>query len=54
MMDTTAMMVRTPMMIPSKVRNVRSLLDQREFMAMATDSLTLILVILFFIQDHYI
>jgi hypothetical protein len=37
-METTVMMVRTPMMIPSRVRKVLSLFDQKELMAIATDS----------------
>jgi pseudouridine synthase len=39
MTETTAMMVRTPMMMPSRVRKVRSLLDRRETTAMVKDSL---------------
>src|SRR4030042_6749608 len=39
MTETTAMMVRTPMMMPSRVRKVRSLLDRRETTAIVKDSL---------------
>jgi hypothetical protein len=38
MTDTTAMIVKTPMMIPRRVRRVLSLLAHRELMAMAMDS----------------
>jgi len=38
MIETTAMMVRTPMMRPNNVRNVLNLFDQRDPMAMDTDS----------------
>lgn len=45
MMETTAMMVRTPMMMPNNVRNVLNLFDQRDPMAMDTDSEKLTLAI---------
>ena len=45
MMETTAIMLKTPMMIPNKVRNVRSLFVHREPMAMETDSKILTLAI---------
>jgi hypothetical protein len=40
MIETTAMTVRTPMMIPRRVRNERSLLDRRDVQAMDRDSRT--------------
>jgi hypothetical protein len=47
MIETTVIMVKTPMMMPSSVRNVLNLLVQREDIAIATDSPTLILAIIF-------
>ena len=41
MMETTAIIVNTPMMIPNSVKNDRSLFDQREPRAMEIDSLIL-------------
>lgn len=38
MMETTVIIVRTPMMRPNNVRNVLNLFDQRDLMAMDTDS----------------
>ena len=45
MTETTAMMVRTPMMMPRRVKKVRILLDHNDPMAMLKDSPTLILAI---------
>ncbi len=42
MTETTAMMVRTPMMMPRRVKKVRILLDQRDPMAIVKDSPMLI------------
>ncbi len=53
MIETTAIMVRTPMMMPNKVRNVLNLFDQRELMAIETDSLKLILAIVRLNILHY-
>lgn len=44
-METTAIIVKTPMIIPSSVRKVLNLFDHREPMAMETDSLILTLAI---------
>ena len=52
-METTAIMVRTPMMMPSNVRNVLNLFDQRELMAIETDSLRFILAIFGYNILHY-
>lgn len=45
MTETTAMMVRTPMMMPSSVRALRSLLARREARAIVNDSWTCSLAI---------
>ena len=42
------------MMIPKRVSNVLSLFDQREFMAIETDSPTLILAMVLFYILHYL
>jgi hypothetical protein len=47
MTETTAMMVRTPMMMPRSVRKVLSLLTRREAMAIEKDSLICSLAIVF-------
>jgi len=53
MIETTAIMVRTPMMMPNKVRNVLNLFDRRELMAIETDSLKFILAIVRLNILHY-
>jgi hypothetical protein len=53
MIETTAIMERTPMMMPNSVRNVLNLFDQRELMAIETDSLRLILAIFRINILHY-
>jgi hypothetical protein len=52
MIETTVIMVKTPMMMPSSVRNVLNLLVQREPMAIETDSpiLTLAIVFIYILQ----
>lgn len=53
MIETTVIIVRTPMMMPNSVRNVLNLFDQRELMAIETDSLRLILAIFRINILHY-
>jgi hypothetical protein len=53
MIETTAIIERTPMMMPNSVRNVLNLFDQRELMAIETDSLRLILAIFRINILHY-
>jgi hypothetical protein len=47
MIETTVIIVKTPMMMPSSVRNVLNLLVQREDIAIETDSPISILAIVF-------
>ena len=57
MMETTAMMVRTPMIIPRRVRSVLNLLAHKELIAMEIDSLILTFAIFAFLvasRVHYI
>ena len=53
MIETTAIIVRTPMMMPNNVRNVLNLFDQRELMAIETDSFRFILAIFGINILHY-
>lgn len=53
MIETTAIIVSTPMMIPNKVRNVLSLFVQRELKDTEMDSPRLILAIFILIILHY-